>query len=373
MSTMMPSRSPAAPLALGLLLLTGCGGAARQVPHPATPTAAAPDQAPNPGDPLVHVVTRYPQQRFLTARGEGPTAAAARDTAQRLLLETIQSRVRAVTIDPAACNEPGCADQGSFSAGLVREVPPFKHAALIRQEGPFPHAGGFVALATLRRDEVAPFVEEETRVAREKLEAWRREMRLALETKAASRVLERCAEGPGRLLKDLEQARLTLAVIQSDATSYTASDDLKSVLGLRHQAKALLGGTPTTVVLVGDGGDAKNAPRVANLVLQQVVEQGLQAQLAAKAGSQGLVILVRPEITWTQDGFHFLRTGVDLEARFAGTAEAFLKVNVEGNRTKAGGVKPEHALRDSLKLLEKILAQEFKPKLPDLACQAALD
>lgn len=342
----------------------GCGAPSVKPPTAGQPAAhqGTAGAGPRAADPLAALAARFPDQRYITGRGQGATADAARAAARQRLLEGIQSRARAIGAAPEGAEQP------------VLEVAAFKHAALIKITDPVAAAdgGGFVALAVLDRSEAAPFLEMEIRTAREKLEAWRKQMFEALRGKQQQRVIALCGEDPSPLLAALDELRLSLAVVQNDAESYKAHDDLKSVLELQIGARKLLAEMPTSVVLDGDAGDGQTAAKIADLVMKHVIAQGLKARLDKQAGADGIVLKVRPELEWTQDSFHFLRSGLTLQASFAGSPEAFLQLGVDGNRTKAGGVQKSHAQRDSLKKLDQILGEELKPRLPNLECRFAV-
>ncbi|MBM4321453.1 MAG: hypothetical protein FJ125_16305 [Deltaproteobacteria bacterium] len=351
-------------LSLALLpVVQACGTTGVAATGQGTPISAVASgsTAPTP-DPLAALAGRFPEQRYLSGRGQAATPDAARAAAKQRLLESIQSSAQAVS-----------SQSGQPRQAEIR-VAGFKHAALIKVIEPVAAEGGYVSLAVLDRQEAAPFLEMEIKAAREKLEAWRKQMLAAVRERALRRVLDMCIQDPSPLLEELDSLRLSLAVVQGDAEGYRTFDDLRSVLELQIAARKLLDDIPTTVVLEGDGGDPQTAARIGDLIMKHATERGLKARLASQPSREGLLIKVRPDLEWSQDGgFHFLRSGLVLQASFAGSPEAFLQLDVERNRTKEGGVQKTHAQRGSMKKLDKILGEELKPKLPSLACQTSLE
>ena len=152
-------------LLMGLLELAsfswlGCSGT------PASIAGRAGEPRANAAEaPLADRYARIPVQHFVKARGRGANAEAARSDARRRLLEKIQASLRA-----ARCEGAGC------FGGITTRLPPFKHGALVNVEDPVAAPGGFAALATLRRDAVQPYLEEDIRKLQERLDAWRRPM-----------------------------------------------------------------------------------------------------------------------------------------------------------------------------------------------------
>lgn len=368
----MPSLRAAALAILALLSLAACP-ASTSGPAKTPKVSGQALQQASDADPLAALARRFPEQHYIAARGEGPTAEAAKASARQSVLTQIQTRLREVQVAPTGCEGADCPED--FGRRLVTEVPPFKHGALIKVATPVQHKGRWLALATLRRDKVAPYLEEDIKVARQKLEAWRKLMRAAQgEGGTPGRVLQQCQEPAGAMLRALEGQRLALAVIVSSAAEYRASDDLKSVLDLQVEARKRLSSMPTVIVLDAPSKDKDSmqvADRLARAVKRLASEKGLRAEIVAKAprAPKGIVINLRPEIVWSEDsGFHFLRAGLNLDARFAGAAGAFLQYNLDAARTKSGGVQKAHARRDALKRLAPILTEELGPKLPSVAC-----
>ncbi len=368
----MPSLRALAVASLALLVLSACPGG-KDGPGGKPRVSGQALQQPRVADPLAALSTRYPVQHYLAARGDGPTGEAAGDAARQNLLAQIRTQLSEVQVAPTPCEGADCPQD--FGRRLVSEVPPFKHGALIQVAPPVQHEGRWLALATLRRDKAAPYLEEDIKAARQKLEAWRRLMRAALAGGgAAGKVLQHCQEPAGAMLRALEGQRLALAVIVSNAGEYRASDDLKSVLDLQVEARKLLASMPTTIVVdagTKDKDDLQVADRLARAVKRLAAEKGLRAEIvsSAPAAPKGVVMNLRPEIVWSKDsGFFFLRAGMSLDARFAGTSGAFLQYNLDAARTKSGGVQKAHARRDALKRLTPILAEELGPKLPSLRC-----
>ncbi len=341
-------------------LLAGCGGRQGRVKdHP----VVAP-QGQRPG--IQTVAVRYPSQHYITAIGRGATRAEARATAKLRLLEAIDSRLEAVRCE-------GCPEE----ARLTEHMPRFKYGALVEVLDPMPEEeGGFAALAVLRRDRVAPLIEEDIRTVREKLEAWRRQVRRALEEGAdRARLMELCREPTAPMLEDLERLRLTLAVVTSDATVYHPSDDLKSVLDLRTRAGAALGAVPVYVISMGGRDDRGLTRRIADEVKRLAAAAKLEAKVVPgdrkPPDGPAIFLTVEPTFHWSKDTFHFLRTGLSVEGRFAERPGAFLQLNVDPASTKGGGVKKDHAARESLAKVFEILDRELPPKLPDLTCAMA--
>ena len=354
-----------------LLVLSGCHHPTTQTGSPVTAEQTAALHASQDSlagtatdqDPLASIDGRHPAQHYLKARGRGPDAARAKDAARHNLLEVIQSRLSAMK-----CSGPDCPE--GIDRRLKTEMPPFKHGALIEVTEPLRTRDGFVALAILRRDKVIPYLMEDIRMVREKLEAWRKQMRKALREKKAGQVLDLCREDVGPLMRELEQQRLSLAVVGGNATDYTPSNDLKSVLDLQARARGLLEGLQTMIVMRSDGRDAQAASKVGRMVKELAAERGLKAQLVKGRAStaEGILITLEPEFSWSKNSFYFLRSGLSVEGRFSESQGAFLQLDIEAERSKAGGVQKAHARQDSLQKLKKILEEELGPRLPNLSC-----